>query len=674
MPIPASAMSAAQPRPSRAAGEPALRWLHPLALLVLVALLAAFTWRANAGAYHSDPRLNLITSQAILEHHTIALDAYAESGILGEPLSAFVERKHAVFLRGHTYDFYPTLPAVLSLPEVATARAQGLDMRVPEDVRAVQRVLATTTVTGILLLLYRLSRRRVGPWASLLLTAIFVIASPITSTLTTALWTANYALLFILATLLILTRHAPGELRRGEALAVGLLLFATWATRASTATFVAAILLYLLLRERRRLPAVALVAGPLLILFVLWSRHTYGLWLPPYYGLGGHATARTAPIWVGLYGQLLSPSRGWFVYLPYLLPVVAAMVARPRVALREPLARIVPLWTLLMMLSSAYFVGWWSGMAFGPRLHAELVPGWLLLTATAWRNLSPQLTVCRRRIAVGSFTLLGLLAMLIHLSPFFNPTARFWNRTTYRLPAASERGLGDLFRWDYFQPLSSGAMLCRIERDHGRLLLPLDATLAPYAWGTALHGDADLAVDWRTLARTSDGSSGQPAPQDPTATNQALLIGWGEYLPEHARWLQVRWTTCSPASIVLGPVMSDAWDVQLTLTVASPRAQRLEVAVNGIPLEEQSLLGGDAPQTLTWQLPAGTLRTEERNTLVLQLPDSPEPGFRLSWRADPLPGALALHELVLTPVPWQMKVSRPLQAPGSPAGSLRLRR
>jgi hypothetical protein len=90
----------------------------------------------------------------------------------------------------------------------------------------------------------------------------------------------------------------------------------------------------------------------------------------------------TSPL-VGLYGLLVSPSRGLFVYEPYLVFAFATVVLlRPgRDFLELRLLSLVYAWAATAILYSTY-AEWWGGRVFGPRFLDDLAP--LLFALLAW--------------------------------------------------------------------------------------------------------------------------------------------------------------------------------------------------------------------------------------------------------------------------------------------------
>jgi hypothetical protein len=90
----------------------------------------------------------------------------------------------------------------------------------------------------------------------------------------------------------------------------------------------------------------------------------------------------TSPL-IGLYGLLVSPSRGLFIYEPYMIFAFATIVfLRPgRDFLELRLLSLVYAWAATAILYSTY-AEWWGGRVFGPRFLDDLAP--VLFALLAW--------------------------------------------------------------------------------------------------------------------------------------------------------------------------------------------------------------------------------------------------------------------------------------------------
>lgn len=650
-------------------GQASLGYTFAVTLVAACLFLVAYGSRNND--YLSDPRLNLVTAQAIIDHGTVALDLYKEEGIQGYSFDWYLSRGEMISIDGHYYDYFPVGPAILSVPAVWVAKMHGFDMRTPANF-AVQRVLSATSVSLVFVLLYLLVRSRLGRRDSLILAGAFTCGSTILSTMGSALWSINYTTVIAAGGLNMLAHSRGTTLSWHTSILVGLLLFLAYFTRASAAVFVLSVLLYILFRHRPAFPYVALTSGILLFLFAVWSRHTYGLWLPPYYLPTRLANDARAPFWQGLLGHVASPSRGILVFSPFVILPMTALLLRPRVALRDPLARACLLWATLHIVISSQGVQWWGGWSFGPRLLTEIVPGLLLLTASAWKDLRAYLSQTTKRLVTGAFLVLSGLAAVIHgPQGLYNPAIARWNALVYPVPPASSEGLGDLFDWRYSQAFASDAVNCRIEHDHGWFLLPLDRTLSPYAWNTPITYAADLNSDWRGLARSAQARSVvEPLPSSHLAhrillplvangsgaqveQNDALFIGFQLLNRSHLEIMSTRSTICSESAVVIGPIqdMPAQQGAVLRLTVSAMRTQTVAVTVNEVLVGENTVgqPGHAQPETLTFDIPAGVLHKWQPNTIGVSLPSSPDDRWFTDLLEPGPPDGIALHELRLTP-------------------------
>jgi len=90
----------------------------------------------------------------------------------------------------------------------------------------------------------------------------------------------------------------------------------------------------------------------------------------------------TSPL-TGLYGLLVSPSRGLFVYEPYMVFAFATVVLlKPgREFLELRLLSLVYAWAATAILYATY-AEWWGGRVFGPRFLDDLAPA--LFALLAW--------------------------------------------------------------------------------------------------------------------------------------------------------------------------------------------------------------------------------------------------------------------------------------------------
>src|SRR4029079_16303364 len=117
---------------------------------------------------------------------------------------------------------------IAAVPAVAIARLAGFDMARADDDDTVQRVLAAISVglTAVLassLAVYWL------PWPlAVTLAALFVLGTPVMSTMGTTLWSTNLSLVAVFAALVLLSREERSSGPRRVVLIGALLGFTCW--------------------------------------------------------------------------------------------------------------------------------------------------------------------------------------------------------------------------------------------------------------------------------------------------------------------------------------------------------------------------------------------------------------------------------------------------------------
>ncbi len=532
--------------------------LWAVGVLASAGLVAGLAYTARVSYAHSDPAATLIVSQAILEHRTIRLDAYVDDP--DYPIDHLVGH-HIVKRGGHYYGYFPVAPAVLSVPAVWGARRLGLDMRVGEQNREVQHLLSAVTCGVVLVLIYLLGRSRLSPGASLAIALVFVLGSSLISTLGTALWSLNFAVLFELVTLVLIMRLDAGRVRAVSPWLVGTLLFAAFASRVSTAPFVAMVLVYLFVRRRVLFWPAAATAGVLLAAFTLWWRWEQGQWAPEYGSLSRFGAAREFGLWAGVWGHLVSPSRGVLVFSPFLV-VVGLMTTRVVRRLSGDLlfvSSVAAVAAHLLVASSA--TRWWGGFSFGPRILTDAMPLLLVATVATWCAVTSARTPVEVRGWALAFGVLGACGIFINsYQGLYNVQTVRWNGA---MPPTVDEDPASLFSWRYPQFLATAQSICDRHRD--RILASYTEYGARERLGVYAPGRAVSAVD-----------------------AQAVFVGWSEPQADD----EFRWSVC-PASQVLLPLGRVAASLTHVLEVVSGAAGhlRVEVRVNGVAIGDLAWSG-----------------------------------------------------------------------------------
>lgn len=272
---------------------------------------------------------------------------------------------------GHVCSIFPPGVAILALPILVPVVLAGV---APSDVTMLLllgHLAAAIIEATAVLLLWSVVRRFVSPRWSVGLVLLYFLATSVRTVASQALWQHSAVHLAIAAALwLVLVERPVGRYRE---LAAGLALGFGTVARQTTAIIVPGI--------ARRRTALHTVAGfgigiiPLLV----YNAFTFGNAFEQGYGSKPFDT----PILTGLYGLLLAPSRGFFVYMPYLAFAVCslALAWRRRGEVPRRLRGLSLACGATLALYATY-TEWWGGRVFGARFLDDLAP--ILFAALAW--------------------------------------------------------------------------------------------------------------------------------------------------------------------------------------------------------------------------------------------------------------------------------------------------
>ncbi len=495
-----------------------------LATLCFCAFL--LTYHATVDASSTDPWGTLLTSQAILEHGTIRLGAYAADARRNyEPV--------APAANGHVYNYFPLGTSVFALPAVWLARLRGEDMIYPRDNRALQNILSSLTVVAAALLTWVLCRRFLSRQASLSVTAAFVFGTTVASTLGTALWSSNLALVLGLACLVTVTARRWNDWRSGL---LGTLVFFAYLCRPTMALLLPLLAAWLWLSKppsegQRRTAIFAATAGGLLVLFVLFSWREFGTWLPPYYQPSRLGTPR---FWQALAGHMVSPSRGVLIGSPFLLLTFGGLVLWGRRLMSDRWVQLALAWSVLHWLAVSMFHNWWGGWSFGARLFTEALPAFLLLTILVARQARDRLPPILWRVACGLFFAGAAFGAFVHCNQgLYNVYAILWNDGIDRDPSR-------IFDWRYPQFLASPESLGAHAREHRLLGNP--------AVG---FGEAILPTSEHVVFEGWSIPEGDGAWRWSDATEARIVFKVDEPLPDAGAVLEIEAGTYQPQEVAV---------------------------------------------------------------------------------------------------------------------------
>lgn len=290
---------------------------------------------------------------------------------------------------------------------------------------------AITEALATLLLWSVLTRFVSARWA-LALILLYTLGTSVRTVSSQALWQHAAVHLAVSAALWLVLLETL--VRRWRDLLAGLALGLGTFARQTTA--LAAIGMAGFDRRRMAFVLAGTVVGALPLL--VWNQLAFGNALEQGYGPKPFETA-PADIASGLYGLLLSPSRGLLIYMPYLAFALAALMLawRRTGEVASRLRGLSLVWVATLLLYASY-AEWWGGRVFGARFMDDLAP--VLFAALAWGV--GQGLLASRRVRVVFWVLAGWSLLLFNAAALVFDNER-WDLHPVNVNDAPER----LFEW-----------------------------------------------------------------------------------------------------------------------------------------------------------------------------------------------------------------------------------
>lgn len=536
----------------------------------------------------SDSRYSLLLSDSLIRHRTFTLDHYAlqrhapQSGIRDDYVANGPIWQIEV-VNNHLYYYFPPGSSILSIPFVAGARLLGFsvvkfDGTYNEQTEIKLQKALSAFLMALCVCVIFLTARYLLPlsWSfAIALAAAF--GTQLWSTTSRALWSHTWETLLISVAIWLLVRNEFG----GKPLRPVLLGTVTawlYFVRPNASLIIAAIAIYLFVRKRHQFVLYLITAFAWIALFVFYSWRSFGTVLPSYYK---PTRLRLDLFPIAFAGNLISPSRGLFIYVPLVLFVAFLVVKFWRPIQSKALATlaicVVVAHVLLVSSFANRWGDWWGGASYGPRYLSELVPFFALLAA---------LSIAAMRKASQKSGLLTATAgvCFMALSVFINA-----------------RGALSPATWKWTQPNSDEQMRALLwDWRHPQFLAGLQTPAPPIQIPLIKPG-----------LRLELGSSD---------VEKYLWYGWST--PEAG----FRWTDGPAATIVFR--VDSITGLKLRMKVApytvdgQLKKQQFTVFLNDEPLETVELTAGPTRE-IDIRLPAAKIKSS--NVLTFQFPNAASP-------------------------------------------------
>lgn len=407
-------------------------WWIPLGLFFLVMLVHGVSRVSQS----CDSMWSVHTGLSIMREGNADLDEYRDA-VLSGPRYVYE------IVDGHIYSSYPIGTPLLAAPLVyvidvglrrlssisprTAALIRGLRHERTEQVdaatlhRQVEILVASLFVALAVVLVYLVCRQFLGRLISVMLASVYAFCTPAWSTASRALWQHGPSMLMVAAALLILLMARK---RPFLAQFASLPLAYSFVIRPTNALSIVGLTLYVAVRHRRYLLQYLAWSMLAVVPFVWYNLWLYHSPIPPYFS--PHKVGASAHLLEGLAGNLVSPSRGLFVFCPVLAFSIWGMVLSLGVRHDRQLSLI-----LIGIVISHWFVissfpDWHGGHGFGPRYFTDVMPFlvYFMIPVLAWLS---EKRGRGRNWLLSLFVLLAATSLAIHLNGAVNKATYLWN-------------------------------------------------------------------------------------------------------------------------------------------------------------------------------------------------------------------------------------------------------
>lgn len=537
----------------------------------------------------SDSRYSLLLTQNLLSRGSFVLDGYGipTNPVAGDGIARLNGSIYQIeIVDGHFYYYFPPGSSILSAPFVLLADACGPSVVRPDgtysfarEVR-LQRLIASGLMSFLAVVFYVTARLLLPAGWSAFVSLGGSLGTQVWSTASRALWTHTWGIALLGFVVLLLLARETGR-RRFHPVWLATALAWAYFVRPTNSLFIVGITAYVLIYERGACLAYAVTGATWFAGFVAFSYLHFGTMLPSYFQA---KRLGVAEFWEALVGNLISPSRGVFIYVPITLFVVYLLVRFRRYV---PCPRLVWLTVVVSgchLLAVSSFVPWFGGGCFGPRYTTELVPWFVLLAilgtraALGWRGaqFGPE-PPPEWKMTLGVGGLLLLLSVAINARGACSPAAMLWNEH----PVTLDKKPARIWEWRYPQILA------------GLVSPPLPAQFPPVGAGRISFGEGAGAA--------------------------FLPIGWSVGEPDYS------WSEGVQAALIFSTNHPDASRLRMCFGACVshdiPR-QRVTIRLNGRQITMLTVREAE-PREYVFVLPEGTLRP--KNFLTFDLPDATAP-------------------------------------------------
>jgi hypothetical protein len=322
-------------------------------IAILLALAAIVAYSSNLVlTVEANATPNVLTAASWIAQGNADLDEYVGRAPFTEQI-----------VDGHVYPLYPPGTALLVVAPIAVAMTAGIDVASWEFLSVFGKIVGVLTAAVSVALVYLACAKLTRPVPALIAAVAYAFGTTVWTISAQQIWMHGPAQLFVALGLFLLVRDRDSP-SAGLALALAAVIRPVDALAAGAGFLIARRRRFALRYVAWGVPAVAFLATYYLVAFHRlrdsYGEAAVGWFFPP-------------PGWLGL---LISPSRGLFIYSPFLLFAVAGFVVAWRRRDDPPglIVRDASLAALGIYVVYSFFGQWMGGWAYGTRYLSDAQP------------------------------------------------------------------------------------------------------------------------------------------------------------------------------------------------------------------------------------------------------------------------------------------------------------
>jgi hypothetical protein len=324
-----------------------------------------------------------------------------------------------VRIDGKLLPSFPVGTGIVAVPYVAAARTtldpNAMEMFILKTEKQFAALLSVASVLVFFAGIRKIFSERIAALAA----AVYAIATTLFSSPSQAMWSFTGELFFLTVALVILMDAKASTSKIAFA---GIAMGVAFLCRPTAIIILSVLTLVVYFQNSKKAWIFAISGGVSVAVCAGFLLTVYGHPLGAYGVLNREATLWRADFWNALAGNLFSPSRGVFIFFPYIaIAIYYALRTRDLFIRRWMIGSIVCV--LLILCLTSLYTKWWGGHSLGPRLNTESAPFFALLTVPVWLRWS---TLRWKRIV---FVALLFFSIATQFQCVYDPSVSKWNGT-----------------------------------------------------------------------------------------------------------------------------------------------------------------------------------------------------------------------------------------------------